>query len=240
MPAPAYVQSASIGTATSVSSLTVPFTTDVGSGARLIIASSFWTRVTGTASLADITSITDTFGLSFANAVFNAGPVSWGLATWYAVAPYGGGPESITINYSGAWSLERFVITEVSGCDPSSPFDVGVGANGNSNSPNSGNVSTSAPNEFVYGFALSEGGAGAFTAGVNEAFTRREYLFPGNDAFTASEDAIKAIAGVTSAQFTTSASDFWTCQVATFKAALDTSLIGAAQQPVVWATRIRP
>ena len=100
---------------------------------------------------------------------------------------------------------------EYSGLDPVSPFDRGASASGNSASASSGNVTTTAASELVFG----AGYGGAFSA-AGSGFTSRIITVPNGDI---AEDRLVTTIGSYAATAILSAPSFWVMQVATFKAA---------------------
>lgn len=211
-----YVQSTSVAVAGGSTSIAGSFPGNVGTGKRLLVLAVGYSLPSGTAVIADISSVTDSLGTVFSNATFtNGGSPNNGLGIYYGLAPTVGGADTITVAFAASEVFRVLAIHEYSGNDPASPFDVAASTGTTSASPNSGVITTAIPNELIFGVVIDEQSSNTITAGANESFTKREDLFVSIQIAT--EDAIKAAAGSTSAQFSFLTSHFWLCAVAAFK-----------------------
>src|SRR5207253_1962875 len=107
-------------------------------------------------------------------------------------------------------------IFEYSGLDTVAPLDVTSGGTGNSTTPSSGNVSTTAGNELLFGASVLPATSTAIvTAGTN--WTKRQENTSGTRFAT--EDRNVSATGTYAATFTLSATAQWAAAIATFKAA---------------------
>jgi hypothetical protein len=133
-------------------------------------------------------------------------------AIYYAknIKSAGAGTNSVTVTFNTATPYVDLRALEYSGLDPVNPFDVGISASGNSNSANSGAVTTSTAHEVVIGAGTTAGGFSAAGSG----FTSRA-ITPDGDI---SEDRFVTATGSYSATASLSGSAAWVMQVATFKA----------------------
>jgi hypothetical protein len=164
-------------------------------------------------AVSNITSVTDTAGNVYELAV----PVERGSgisqAIYFAknVAAAPAGSNTLTVVFDQATELVDVRASEYSGLDPVNTFDRGASASGNSASASSGNVTTTAASELVYG----AGYGGGFSAAGTD-FTSRIITVPNGDI---AEDRLVTTIGSYAATAILSAPSFWVMQVATFKAA---------------------
>jgi hypothetical protein len=126
-----------------------------------------------------------------------------------AAAP---GANTVTVTFDSATPFVDIRITEYSGLDPVSPFDVGTSASGSSATANSGSVTTTSASALIFGAGMTTGGFSA--AGAN--FTSRIITIPDLDIV---EDRFVATTGSYAATASLGGSAAWVMQVATFKAA---------------------
>ena len=101
-------------------------------------------------------------------------------------------------------------ITEYSGLDPANPFDATASASGSASSASSGNVTTNAATELIFGAGITTGGF----SGSGTGFTTRIITVPDGDIVN---DRVVTSAGSYTA--TANQSGSWVMQVVTFRAA---------------------
>lgn len=221
---PVYVQSASVKADPSAASISVAFSSNVGTGQRLIIVTQNWV---GTSS-DTTTAPTDTLGSTYTAVKYLAagGGAPTQAKVWYGIAPTGGGANTVQANWSSAQTFRGLMITEVSGAATSSPLDQTNAQLSTGASLSSQTVTTTQDNELIYGAVVDYNtNSGGFTAGTNESFTKRQ-----DQGYFCNETAPKTTAGSTSAQFNASlnTADNFLVFVATFKASGGTTPSGLA------------
>jgi Bacterial Ig-like domain (group 2) len=194
-----YVQSASGVSYQTSSQISTSFGSSTAIGDTIIVAP--------TANGSLITSVVDTQGNTYQQAV-----ALGGTAIWYA-ANIHGGEDTITAQFASDTEFSLIYIHEYAGLDPISPLDqvssLNSLQNGKGTSVNSGTVAITQAHELLFGYAsvdssVSVGGAG---------FTVRQTA-GGN----MSEDRIVSSLGTYAATFTQSVGGGWTGMLATFKA----------------------
>jgi len=164
-------------------------------------------------STASVSSVTDTKGNSYVVAV---GPtVQTGVATqaiYYAenIAGAAAGGNTVTVTFTVAAVYPDIRIAEYSGVDTVNPLDVGVGAQGNSATSNSGTVSTTNANDLLVGANLVQ----SLTTGPGIGYTSRVITSPDGDIL---EDRVVTAVGSYSATATIS-SGAWIMQMVAFRA----------------------
>jgi hypothetical protein len=161
----------------------------------------------------------DSQGNTYAQALstYDAGH-NQGCAILYATNTRGNASDTVTVNFSGGGvAYLGLGIHEYSGVAASSVLDGTVGGKGNSGSPSSGSVTTTANGDLIFSCGAEDGiGSGdTFTAG--SGFTKRVDL--GAAAAYADEDRVQATAGSIAATWTLSPSSSWVTNMAAFKAA---------------------
>jgi len=116
--------------------------------------------------------LTDTRGDSFVSA---ASPVAWGAnyrAQVFYAANITGGTDAVTATFQNAVSSFGVVyIHEYSGINPLNPVDVTVAASGASGSLNSGTVTTTLPNDLIFGAGVSDNSVTAAGSGFTARST---------------------------------------------------------------------
>jgi len=195
------VQAASkTGPGVNVVSVSFPKATTAG---NLIIVSAGWSNG-GTASVSD--SKLNTYSTA-------VGPPASGYASqiWYA-ANIVGGADTVTVSFNASYN-DVVNIFEYSGLASSSPLDATGSNTGNSNSLNTGNITTTQANELIFatGFAVDQ-----LTGGTN--YTLEEQAVYGTNEYLGAEDRTGP-AGSYQATFSDASSWNWVAQIATFKAA---------------------
>ena len=224
----AYVQSANHSADASAdhipASSSLSFPSNIGSGQRLIVVQVCFG---GGSNL--VTGIADTLGTTYTLAQFQAG-LNVSGAIYYGLAPSGGGANAVQVTLSAAAAFRRLAIHEYSGNATASVLDqVNSAAHDSTppaNAPDSGNVTTTADGELIFGcWHMDQGGDVTVTAG--SGFTKREDYQHAN-APASTEDKVQTSAGTTKADFALSGDVRWVCLVATFKAAA-----GAGDEDVI-------
>src|SRR5690349_4252095 len=95
-----YVQSITSGNSASASSIAQAYSTNIGTGQRLLIVVVGWVS-SGVAALSDISTVTDTLVTPFTNALFtNGGGGSTASALYWGVAPTAGGADTVSVAFS--------------------------------------------------------------------------------------------------------------------------------------------
>ncbi|HEX2381560.1 MAG TPA: LamG-like jellyroll fold domain-containing protein, partial [Acidimicrobiales bacterium] len=177
--------------------------TQANTAGDLIVVSLLWD------SVATVT-VSDTRGNTY---VAGATRVTWG-SNWSAKTMYAkniaGGPNTVTITYSTPiTSFGTLYIGEYSGVDKANPLDVKASRTGTAAAMTSGAVTTTNPNDLLYGFGASNGAVTAAGAG----FTPRSLTF-GN----ITEDRTVAANGAYAATATQN-SNAWVMQLVAFRGA---------------------
>ena len=136
-----------------------------------------------------------------------------GLAILYALNAKAGASKT-TVSLGANLGYHRLIVTEYSGISSLDKTAMKTGTSTTSaNSVTSGNVTTTAANELIFGAVMDDAGQNNITAG--SGFTQRSYV---NNKDLACQDKIQAAAGSTAATFTFSTRHDYLAQVVTFKA----------------------
>jgi len=201
---PAFVQSAT-GPATiqsSNSTVAVAYPTVEGAGHLNVVA-------IGWGDTSTITSVTDTQNSTYTLAI---GPTANGTglsqAIYYAKNILGGS-NTVTVKFNKAAAYPDVRILEYSGADPINPVDKTIASTGSSATANSGSVTTTTPNDLIFGAGTT---ATSFTA-AGSGFTSRIINIYGNIA----EDKAVTTTGSYNATATTG-SAAWIMQLIAFRA----------------------
>jgi glucose/arabinose dehydrogenase len=163
---------------------------------------------------ATITSVTDAAG----NVYQAASPLTRGSglsqAIYYArnIKAAAAGANTVTVRFSAAASFADVRVTEYSGLDPLNPLDATASAAGSGTAANSGNLTTTAANELIFGAGMT---TGAFT-GAAAGFTTR--IITPIDADIAVDRNVTTV-GAYSAGAVQGGSAQWVMQAASFRAA---------------------
>lgn len=205
MALPAHVQSFSLESL-SVTSQVCTFPNNAVAG-NLFVASIRLSSTSLTPTIADNDS--NTWTLVTSQVQTTDGHKQW---VWYAkntvVTP--NAKPAITFTLGGT-SNSRCTIAEVSGLDTTSPLDQFTSAQGASNTPSSGNVTTTSANEYAWGGCSTSFNPSPWTAG--SGYTLRESVNP-----YAMENQILSSTQTLAASCGTGSSGNWTAIIATFKA----------------------
>jgi hypothetical protein len=210
-------------------SVTVPFTVAQAAGDLNVVV------VGWNDSTAAVKTLTDTRGNAY---VLGVGPtIQSGVATqsiYYAknISSALANGNSVTVTFTTAANYPDIRIAEYSGLDTVNPFDVGVGAVGNSSTGSSGPVTTTNANDLLIGANVVQTG----TPGAGTGFTSRIITNPDSDIL---EDRVVSAISSYSASAPVSPSAQWVMQIAAFKAAgsaptptAPTNLAAVAASPV--------
>ena len=160
-----FVQVNSVTPQTNQSTVTVPYLQAQGAGDLNVVAVGF-NDTTST-----ITSVTDSAG----NVYQLAAPLTRGSglsqAIYYAknIHAAAAGSNAVTVQFSGAAAYVDVRAAEYGGLDPVSPLDTSASASGSGATASSGNLTTSAANEVIFGAGMT---SGVFVGGTN-GFTPR-------------------------------------------------------------------
>ncbi len=200
-----YVQSASGVSTQNATGVSASFISSTAAGNAIVV---------GAAAGPAISSVTDTQGNAYVQAVV------WGsTAIWYAVS-IRGGADTVTANFASSTGFSLIYIHEYAGLATSSALDQVSSQTGTGTAVTSGAKTTTQANELIFGYAsvdhcVSTGGTG---------FTVRQTA-----GCNMSEDMIVSAVGTYSATFTQSSSGGWTGLMATFKAAASSSSVNYVQ-----------
>ena len=164
-------------------------------------------------STATVSSVTDTAGNSYALAI---GPtVISGVESqsiYYAknIAASSAGANTVTVAFSSGARYPDIRILEYSGADSVNPVDVTAASSNNSGSSNSGSVTTTSPNDLLFGANLVQ----SLTTGPGSGFTSRLLTAPDGDI---AEDSMVTTTGSYSATAPLSSSSQWIMQLVAFR-----------------------
>ena len=171
-------------------------------------------------STATVSSVTDTAGNSYTLAV---GPtVISGVASqsiYYArnIAASSAGANTVTVAFSTGAQYPDIRILEYSGADKVNPVDVAAASSNNSGSSNSGLVSTTSPNDLLFGANLVQ----SLTTGAGSGFISRLLTAPDGDI---AEDSMVTTTGSYSATAPLSSSSQWIMQLVAFRTPSGTNI----------------
>jgi hypothetical protein len=127
-----------------------------------------------------------------------------------------GGANAVAVSDSIASSTLRFAILEYSGLATSNSLDVVAVAQGTGTVPDSGNATTTATGDLLFGAILASD-ARDFTAGAGYIIRDAVPALPNSKLIA--EDQVQSVAGSVSASASLSASAKWGAALAAFKAA---------------------
>ena len=187
--ATAFVQIATTTTSGGVSTRVATFPSNVTNGDVIVFG-----VVTGV-SVTNVTASCVTGNLTIvASSTNGSNSGYWGYGITNAT-----GACSVTVNTGGNTSL-NITASEISGVSTASPLDVATSTNDSfATNHTSGNVTTTAAGDYIYGLEINPAGNGAtYTAG--SGYTTRGYV---NSAFFV-EDEVQAAAGSIAATSTSS------------------------------------
>jgi outer membrane protein assembly factor BamB len=189
------------------STVTVPYTQAQSAGDLNVVAIGFFDATS------TITSVTDSSG----NVYQVAAPLKTGSgmsqAIYYAknIKAATAGANTVTVTFSGAVAFPDVRVAEYAGIDPVAPLDTSASASGSGNTASSGNLTTSAANEVIFGAGYT---TGLFGGGTN-GFTSR--IITSTDGDIAGDEFVGA-AGTYAATATNSGGT-WLMQAVAFHSA---------------------
>jgi hypothetical protein len=157
-----------------------------------------------------VSSVTDSKGNTYSPAMSSTYPTDGKLYTYYKSNMNGGsGAITVTATLSGSTDYAVIWATEYSGVAASSPVDKTVAASGNGVAVASGTATTTQASELIYGFA---GSWDAVTAGspLIQRSSAHGHMIA---------DRIVSATGTYQVTGTNGASNYWGCQMVTFKGA---------------------
>jgi hypothetical protein len=207
---PSFVQSIASASHGSPSGITLSFPSNTLAGDVLLVAFDY----EGTT----VSSVTDTQGNVFTPVGNQLASPGGALGQVYYVANIKGGADTVMVNLSGASSYLEAYLTEYSGVNPTSPIDAEAGASGSAGTVSSGNATTTAAGDMIYGYCVAD-----VVCTVGSGFTARSTL---NSNLT--EDMSAGSAGSYAA--TGSANSGWTMQMVALKPA------SALTPPVIFSS----
>jgi hypothetical protein len=165
----------------------------------------------GTAN--EIFTVTDTNGNTYRKAIqFNL-TVSGGTIGIFYAENIAGGANTVTVSDTALATL-RFAILEYSGVATSGSLDGVAVTQGNSASPNSGSVTTTANGDLLLG-SIMTANAETYTAGIGYRIEESVPAEPGTKLIT--EDQVQAAAGAAAASATLRVAGTWAAGIAAFK-----------------------
>ena len=208
---PAYVQAAAAAASGIADSLSLAFSAKTTAGDVILVAFDYSCKVTPA-------SVTDSQGNAFATAGNQlTSPASDCSRVYYAKNVKGGG-DTVTVTLSAQSSWLELYLTEYSGIDPNNPIDAQAGASGTAGAVSSGNATTTAAGDVIYGYCAADWNC---TAG--SGFATRSSL--GGNLL---EDRVAGSAGTYAA--TGTANHGWTMQMLALK---PVSVTGSTPLPVI-------
>jgi len=167
-----------------------------------------------TSTTATVSSIADTAGNTYTYVTRIVGDLTGTIECWYAKNIAGNVSNVVTVTFSASVYNRTITVDQYSGCDTSAPLDQYNTGSGNSNTPTTGNITTTVADEvLVAGVYL--GYPYTITAGTNYTLRTLTNTAPSRGA---SEDRIVSATGTYNATFSISSSFYWATIVASFKA----------------------
>ncbi|HTX34306.1 MAG TPA: putative Ig domain-containing protein, partial [Bryobacteraceae bacterium] len=211
-----FVQTTAKAASGSTKSMSVAFASKTAAGDLLLVGFDYETNTT--------VSVTDSQGNSFLQV--GSQLVSPGGAysrVYYAISPTGGA-DTVTITLAAKTSILEVYLTEYSGVNQAAPVDVQAGKSGSAKSVSSGNATTTAAGDMIYGYCV---GDNACTVG--SGFTARSTM---NSNLI--EDMTAGSAGSYAA--TGTANSGWTMQMVALRPASAAAPALISARPAVTAT----
>ena len=140
------VASASSGTP---SSLSLSFPANTLAGDLLLVAFDYDTNVTPS-------SVTDSQGNVFTPVGNQLSSPGGALSQVYYAKNIKGGADTVTVTLSANSSYIELYLTEYSGIDATNPIDAQAGASGSAGAVSSGNATTTAAGDIIYGYCVGD------------------------------------------------------------------------------------
>jgi hypothetical protein len=177
--------------------------------------------IRGGLSSSQVFSVTDSSGNTYHQAFRLGLATSSNTFALFYAENIKGGPDAVTVTQSVFGPL-RFAILEYSGVATSNSLDVPpVTAQGNSASPNSGNLTTVSNGDLLLGTVITQNGE-AYTAG--SGYTIEESVPASPNTKLIAEDQLQSVAGAASAGASFPASESWGAGLAAFRSIIGTTL----------------
>ena len=192
----------------SESTVTVPFPQAQGTGDLDVIAIGF------NDSTSTITSVTDSEGNAYQLAASTTRGTGLSQAVYYAknIKAATAGSNVVTVQFSDAVPYPDVRVAEYSGVDPVNPLDTSASAVGSGATTNSGNLTTSAASELIFGAGMT---TDRFVGGTNGLISR--LITPVDGDIAGDESA--GTPGTYAATATLSTSAKWVMQAVAFRVA---------------------
>jgi hypothetical protein len=153
-----------------------------------------------------VQSVQDSAGNSYSLAIGPTTGTALRQSIYYAKTIVGGS-NTVTVTFNQATAYPDIRILEYRGV---TTLDVVAGASGSSTTTNSGNATTTSPNELIFGANT----VATLTAGPGSGFTSRIITSPDGDI---AEDRVVSVTGTYSASASLSSAGPWVMQMVTFK-----------------------
>jgi len=162
-----------------------------------------------------VSSIADTAGNTYTYVTRKVGTYNT-IECWYAKNITGNTNNVVTATFGGSIDDRTITVDQYSGCDTTAPLDQYNTGTGDSNTPTTGDITTTAANEvLVAGVYNCYFYPSTITAGTN--YTLRTLTDPA-PSYGASEDRIVSATGTYNATFSLDIARDWVSIVASFKA----------------------
>jgi hypothetical protein len=190
----AYVQAAASAASGTATTLSLAFPSNTRAGDLLLVAFDYTSNATPT-------SVTDSQGNVFTEVGSQLSTPGGALSRVYYARNIKGGADTVTVTLSASSSYLELYLNEYSGINTTNPIDAELGASGSAGAVSSGNVTTTAAGDIIYGYCV-----GDWACTVGSGFTARSTL---NDNLI--EDETAGTAGSHAA--TGSATNGWTMQM---------------------------
>jgi hypothetical protein len=202
-----FVQATAGAAAGAASSFALPFPSNTKAGDLILIGFDF-------GSNAAFSSIMDSQGNVFTEVGIQLTSPGGSNSRLYYANNIKGGADTVTINLSSSSYLEVY-LTEYSGVNQAAPIDAQAGATGPAGAVSSGNATTTAAGDLIYGFCAADFSCSA-ASGFNARSTLNNNLI--EDTIAASPGAYAAAA---------SANNGWTMQMVALKAGSSSTPLNA-------------
>ena len=208
-----YVQSNSLDCGT-VTSCSLAFASNNSAGDFIVVA----VRV---GALGRTVTVTDSENNTYTQRITQAQTTDGHQAYVIDALKIASGANTVTVSISGSAAILRFAIHEYRTLAPSAVFDQANSSSSNavtSTALNSGNVTTTYPNELIFGVGTTAN-PNTFTAGTN--YTVRQHFGAGGDKAATEDQIVVSSQGTYNATETSGTADLWTCVIVTYSDPLD-------------------
>jgi hypothetical protein len=138
------------------------------------------------------------------------------IETWYVANCIGGSSFSVTANFGASSGHPEIFVYEIAGILKTSPVDVSTGASASSGTAvDSGGVTPTKVNEFLFGFCTTSGNTGTIALGSGWSFA--EFMQSNvNNPTGGGEGQINSTTGTFNATFTLGTSSAWAASIVGF------------------------